>query len=247
MHAGNPNLCGPPLDNPCPTFLNAPMDSLSSEVFRILLMLALILLIIVVIISAIVIARMRARQRVTGESVSKFRSELPEKYAPPLYSKAKTIDHDIESTKQQNNNNHQHISPSSSMIPPKKGESKLIFLKNQERNFDMEDLLKASAEVLGSAEFGSSYKALMNDDETVVVKRYKHMNNVSRDEFFEHMRRIGDLSHPNLLPLVGFYYRKEEKLLLTDYIPNGCLASQLHGNVFLLLVLLVTTSILFKQ
>ncbi|KAK2659256.1 hypothetical protein Ddye_005789 [Dipteronia dyeriana] len=44
------------------------------------------------------------------------------------------------------------------------------------------------------------------------------------------MRKLGSLSHPNLLPLVAFYYRKEEKLLVSDFVPNGSLASHLHGN-----------------
>ncbi|KAK6147500.1 hypothetical protein DH2020_018412 [Rehmannia glutinosa] len=88
----------------------------------------------------------------------------------------------------------------------------------------------ASAEILGSGVFGSTYKAALNDGELMVVKRFRYMNNVNKEEFHEHMRRLGRLSHPNVLPVVGFYYRKEEKLLVTDYVEKVSLAVQLHGN-----------------
>jgi hypothetical protein len=63
----------------------------------------------------------------------------------------------------------------------------------------------------------------------MVVKRFKQMNNVGKEEFQEHMRRLGRLKHSNLLPLVAYYYRKEEKLLITDFVEKGSLAVHLHG------------------
>ncbi|KAL8499493.1 hypothetical protein ACS0TY_022443 [Phlomoides rotata] len=107
---------------------------------------------------------------------------------------------------------------------------KIQFVKNDRERFELEDLLKASAEVLGSGSFGSSYKAVLLTGKPYVVRRFRQMNNVARDEFYEHMMRLGRLSHRNLLPLVGFYYRKEEKLLVTDFVENGSLASHLHGK-----------------
>ncbi|ONK68393.1 uncharacterized protein A4U43_C05F11040 [Asparagus officinalis] len=107
-----------------------------------------------------------------------------------------------------------------------RGQGDLVFLNEGRReNFGLQDLLRASAEVLGSGEFGSSYKALLLNGPAVVVKRFKEMNRLGKEEFQQHMRRIGRLSHPNLLPLVAYYYRKEEKLLVTDFIPYGSLAS----------------------
>ncbi|KAK4486251.1 hypothetical protein RD792_008921 [Penstemon davidsonii] len=107
---------------------------------------------------------------------------------------------------------------------------KLYFVRNDRERFDLEELLRASAEVLGSGSFGSSYKAVLFSGQAYVVRRFRQMNNVVKEDFYEHMRRLGRLSHPNLLPLVGFYYRKEEKLLITDYVENGSLASHLHGK-----------------
>lgn len=107
---------------------------------------------------------------------------------------------------------------------------KLSFIRDDRDKFGLQDLLKSSAEVLGSATFGSSYKATITGGQTLVVKRYRQMNNVGREEFNEHMRRLGTLSHPNLLPLVAYYYRREEKLLISDFVENGSLASLLHGT-----------------
>ncbi|CAK9140589.1 unnamed protein product [Ilex paraguariensis] len=107
---------------------------------------------------------------------------------------------------------------------------KLYFVRNDRERFELEDLLRASAQVLGSGNFGSSYKAVLLSGPAMVVKRFRKMSDVGREEFQEHMRRLGRLSHPNLLPLVAFYYRKEEKLLVTDFVENGSLASHLHSK-----------------
>jgi hypothetical protein len=106
----------------------------------------------------------------------------------------------------------------------------LHFVRYDRNRFDLQDLLRASAEVLGSGTFGSSYKAVLLDGPAMVVKRFRHMSNVGKEGFHEHMRKLGTLSHPNLLPLVAYYYRKEEKLLVSDFVGNGSLASHLHGN-----------------
>ncbi|XVF00357.1 hypothetical protein REPUB_Repub03eG0278300 [Reevesia pubescens] len=108
--------------------------------------------------------------------------------------------------------------------------AKLYFVRNDRERFELQDLLRASAEVLGSGSFGSSYKAVLLNGQAMAVKRFRQMNNVGKEKFRDHMERLGRLSHPNLLSLVAFYYRKEEKLLLSDFVPNGSLASNLHAR-----------------
>ncbi|XP_074577929.1 pollen receptor-like kinase 4 [Curcuma longa] len=127
-------------------------------------------------------------------------------------------------------NREEHASGGGGKKVPKEEQGRLAFVKDDRVKFNIQDLLKASAEVLGSGSFGSSYKAILSDGPAVVVKRFKEMNGVGREDFYEHMRRIGRLSHPNLLPLVAYYYRKEEKLLVTDYVLHGSLAHLLHGS-----------------
>ncbi|XP_077222828.1 pollen receptor-like kinase 5 [Tasmannia lanceolata] len=107
---------------------------------------------------------------------------------------------------------------------------RLVFVRDDKERFDLQDLLRASAEVLGSGSFGSSYMAVLLSGPSIVVKRFREMNGVGKEEFQEHMRRLGRLRHPNLLPLVAFYYRKEERLLVSEFVENGSLMQRLHGN-----------------
>ncbi|KAF2310715.1 hypothetical protein GH714_016534 [Hevea brasiliensis] len=51
--------------------------------------------------------------------------------------------------------------------------NKLVFFEGGIYSFDLEDLLRASAEVLGKGSVGTSYKAVLEEGTTVVVKRLK--------------------------------------------------------------------------
>ncbi|PIN05975.1 Serine/threonine protein kinase [Handroanthus impetiginosus] len=108
--------------------------------------------------------------------------------------------------------------------------NKLVFFEGCSYNFDLEDLLRASAEVLGKGSFGTAYKAVLEESTTVVVKRLKEVI-VGKKDFEQQMELIGRVGqHPNIVPLRAYYYSKDEKLLVYDYYPNGSLASLLHGN-----------------
>ncbi|CAA2956746.1 probable LRR receptor-like serine threonine-kinase At4g31250 [Olea europaea subsp. europaea] len=106
----------------------------------------------------------------------------------------------------------------------------LYFVRNDRERFELEELLRASSEVLGIGSFGSSYKAVLFSGQRLVVKRFKEMSSLRKEEFYKHMRRLLRLSHPNLLPLVAFYYTKEEKLLIAEFAEQGSLASLLHSK-----------------
>ncbi|KAM0866822.1 hypothetical protein ACQ4PT_042394 [Festuca glaucescens] len=108
--------------------------------------------------------------------------------------------------------------------------SRLVFLgKGAGYSFDLEDLLRASAEVLGKGSVGTSYKAVLEEGTTVVVKRLKDVA-VARREFDAHMEALGRVEHRNLLPVRAYYFSKDEKLLVYDYLPNGSLSAMLHGS-----------------
>ncbi|MCO5580953.1 hypothetical protein L7F22_034827 [Adiantum nelumboides] len=106
---------------------------------------------------------------------------------------------------------------------------KLVFLDGVEHRFDLEDLLRASAEVLGKGSIGTSYKAVLESGLVVAVKRLKDVT-LERREFEGYMAGIGNLQHENLVPLIAYYYSKDEKLLVTEYVANGSLSALLHGN-----------------
>jgi len=95
-------------------------------------------------------------------------------------------------------------------------------------SFDLEDLLRASAEVLGKGGLGTSYKAVLEEGTTVVVKRLRDVAAARRE--FAACVEAAAVEHRNLVPMRGYYYSKDEKLLVLDYLPGGSLSARLHGE-----------------
>jgi len=114
--------------------------------------------------------------------------------------------------------------------------NKLVFFEGSSYNFDLEDLLRASAEVLGKGSYGTAYKAILEESMTVVVKRLKEVV-VGKKDFEQQMEIMGRVGqHTNVVPLRAYYYSKDEKLLVYDYLPTGNLHTLLHGMHFFSLV-----------
>ncbi|RWW81384.1 hypothetical protein BHE74_00010241 [Ensete ventricosum] len=109
------------------------------------------------------------------------------------------------------------------------GAEKLVFFNGRAAPFDLEDLLRASAEVLGKGTFGTAYKAVLEMGTTLAVKRLRDVALTER-EFREKVEVIGAMDHPNLVPPRAYFYSKDEKLLVYDYMPLGSLSALLHGN-----------------
>jgi hypothetical protein len=107
--------------------------------------------------------------------------------------------------------------------------NKLVFFEGCSCNFDLEDLLRASAEVLGKGSYGTTYKAILEEGMTVAVKRLKEVV-VGKKEFEQQMEIVGSVArHPHVMPLRAYYYSKDEKLLVYDYAPSGSFFTVLHG------------------
>ena len=95
--------------------------------------------------------------------------------------------------------------------------------------FDLDDLLKASAEVLGKRKLGTTYRANLESGAVVAIKRVKYMNSLSKKEFIQQMQLLGKMSHKNLVHIIFFYYSKEEKLIVYENVADGSLFELLHG------------------
>lgn len=74
---------------------------------------------------------------------------------------------------------------------------------------------------------GSTYKAVLKTGNNVVVKR---LNGVIRDKaFFEdHMNNVAADTYLHFVPLRGFFYNEQEKMIVYDYKLMGSLHALLH-------------------
>ncbi|KAM7269878.1 hypothetical protein ACFE04_025375 [Oxalis oulophora] len=82
-----------------------------------------------------------------------------------------------------------------------------------------------------STRTGVSYKAVLHDGSALAVKRLSSCK-LPEKQFRPEINRLGELRHPNLVPLLGFCVVEEEKLLVYKHMTNGTLYSQLHGIFF---------------
>ncbi|KAL3499262.1 hypothetical protein ACH5RR_038355 [Cinchona calisaya] len=121
------------------------------------------------------------------------------------------------------------MSPEKVISRSQDANNKLVFFEGCNYAFDLEDLLRASAEVLGKGTFGTAYKAILEDAIIVVVKRLKEVG-VGKREFEQQMGVVGSIKHENVVELRAYYYSKDEKLMVYDYYNQGSLAAMLHGK-----------------
>ncbi|OAY80514.1 putative inactive leucine-rich repeat receptor-like protein kinase [Ananas comosus] len=104
---------------------------------------------------------------------------------------------------------------------------------------ELEELLRASAYVVGKSRGGIVYKVVTGKGPAVAVRRLSEGDDGESGGGDEWRRRrgfeseamaIGRARHPNVVRLLAYYYAPDEKLLVYDYIPNGTLHAALHGG-----------------
>ncbi|CAI8609313.1 unnamed protein product [Vicia faba] len=100
-----------------------------------------------------------------------------------------------------------------------------------ERELEVETLLKASAYILGATGSSIMYKAVLEDGTSLAVRRIGESGVERFKDFENQVRVIGKLVHPNLVRVRGFYWGHDEKLIIYDYVPNGCLANVRYRKV----------------
>lgn len=130
-------------------------------------------------------------------------------------------------------------------------EEEMVVFEGCEGFEKVEDLLRASAEMLGKGRVGTTYKAVVvmegevngrgglgggagGGGKVLVVKRVrerlKKTAGDGKKEVDSVMMEIGKLRHENVVPLRAYYCSKDEILLVYDFMPNGSLHSLLHGD-----------------
>ncbi|KAB2036777.1 hypothetical protein ES319_D03G025800v1 [Gossypium barbadense] len=108
----------------------------------------------------------------------------------------------------------------------------LVFVGGEVEGYSLEQLMRASAELLGRGTMATTYKAVVDRQLILTVKRLDAGRTaVTGGEAFEqHMEAVGGLVHPNLVPLRAYFQAKGERLVIYDYQPNGSVFNLVHGS-----------------
>lgn len=96
-----------------------------------------------------------------------------------------------------------------------------------------EQLSRAPAEVLGRSSHGTAYRATLDNGMLLTVKWLREGVAKQKKEFAKEAKKFANIRHPNVVGLRGYYWgpTQHEKLILSDYISPGSLASFLYGNI----------------
>ncbi|URD86624.1 tyrosine protein kinase domain containing protein [Musa troglodytarum] len=102
--------------------------------------------------------------------------------------------------------------------------------------FTMEEILKATKNFspslkIGQGGFGTVYKATLDDGTPIAVKRGKKSmyDNHLGVEFQSEINILGQIEHLSLVRFFGYLEDNDERVVVTEYVPNGTLREHLDG------------------
>lgn len=99
--------------------------------------------------------------------------------------------------------------------------------------FTAEELSCAPAEAIGRSCHGTMYKAMLESGHVIAVKWLREGISKGRKEFAREVKKLGNIRHPNLVSLQGYYWgqKEHEKLIISNFINAESLAFYLHGKI----------------
>ncbi|KAL9994290.1 putative protein kinase RLK-Pelle-DLSV family [Helianthus debilis subsp. tardiflorus] len=83
----------------------------------------------------------------------------------------------------------------------------------------------SSSNMLGEGGFGYVFKGKLVNGQEIAVKRLSQSSCQGMQEFKNEVTLIAKLQHKNLVRLLGYCFREEEKMLVYEYLPNKGLDS----------------------
>ncbi|KAJ1271774.1 hypothetical protein BS78_06G151700 [Paspalum vaginatum] len=107
--------------------------------------------------------------------------------------------------------------------------------RNEPLNLSLEHVVKlthnfAPTLMIGEGYFGKVYKAELRDGRVIAIKRAKKEHFVSlRAEFSNEVALLKSIEHKNLVQLLGYIDKANERIIITEYVSNGTLREHLDG------------------
>ncbi|CAA6654464.1 unnamed protein product [Spirodela intermedia] len=95
--------------------------------------------------------------------------------------------------------------------------------------FTAEELSRAPAEIIGRSCHGTTYRATLDGGHVLAVKWLREGITKGRKEFSREVKKLGNIRHPNIISLRGYYWgpKDHEKLIISDYFNAECLTLHL--------------------
>ncbi|WVZ86307.1 hypothetical protein U9M48_033108 [Paspalum notatum var. saurae] len=107
--------------------------------------------------------------------------------------------------------------------------------RNESLNLSLEHVVKltqnfAPTLMIGDGYFGKVYRAELRDGRAIAIKRAKKEHFVSlRAEFSNEVALLKSIEHKNLVQLLGYIDKANERIIITEYVSNGTLREHLDG------------------
>lgn len=140
------------------------------------------------------------------------------------------------------------------VVDEEEGQKGKFVIIDEGFDMELEDLLRASAYVVGKSRTGIMYKVVAGRGSGVVAPTVVAVRRLSEGdatwrfrEFESEVEAIAKVQHPNIVRLKAYYYANDEKLLVSDFVRNGSLYTALHGNISQKLLLLVVIAVIIRQ
>lgn len=84
---------------------------------------------------------------------------------------------------------------------------------------------------VGEGGFGTVYRGQLSEGQVIAIKRAKkeHFDSL-RAEFSSEVEMLAKIEHRNLVKLLGYVDNGNERIIITEFVPNGTLREHLDGQ-----------------